>query len=206
LVRTRTVAVTDSKAWDNSLNLSSSLSAADNDGAWLSFPELARLRGINLTSAFRLARRHGWRRQKGNDGKLRVLVPAVDRSIDLDRDKDKGSKEPDKGQDNGLTQAVAAIRSGVLEVVQPLQDAIAVLEAQLTEANMRAARAESEVSSERARADTLRDRLEAAETHAREAEAVARSALQTAEALRQAEEARKVRGRLRRAWDGWLRR
>lgn len=134
--------MTDNKMWDNGINLSSGLSAADNDGAWLSFPELARLRGINLTSAFRLARRHGWRRQKGNDGKLRVLVPTVDRTIDLDKDKDKGGKELDKGQDNGLSQAIATIRSGVLEVVQPLQDAIAVLEAQLTEANTRAARAE----------------------------------------------------------------
>jgi chromosome segregation ATPase len=195
--------VTDNKVRDNSPNLSSNLSTADNDGAWLSFPELARLRGINLTSAFRLARRNSWRRQKGNDGKLRVLVPAVDRAIDLDKDKDKGSREPDKGQDKGLTQAVAAIRSGVLEVVQPLQAAITVLEAQLTEANTRAARAESEVCSERVRADTLRDRLEATETRARDAEQAARIATDALNAARRAEEARKGRWALRRAWDGW---
>jgi hypothetical protein len=197
--------VTDNKVRDSSPNLSSSLSTADNDGAWLSFPELARLRGINLTSAFRLARRHSWRRQKGNDGKLRVLVPAVDRAIDLDKDKDKGGREPDKGQDNGLTQTVAAIRSGVLEVVQPLQAAIVVLEAQLTEANTRAARAESEVSSERVRADTLRDRLEATEARAKEAEQAARIATDALNGARRAEEARKGRqrwARLRAAWRG----
>jgi hypothetical protein len=61
-----TVGVTDNEMRSNGPNLSSGLSTVDNDGAWLSYPELARLRGINLTSAFRLARRHGWRRQKGN--------------------------------------------------------------------------------------------------------------------------------------------
>jgi hypothetical protein len=99
-----------------------------------------------------------------------------------------GSRTRDRTQDKGLTQSVAAIRSGVLEVVQPLQDAIAVLEAQLTEANTRATRAESEVSSERVRTDILRDRLEATEARARDAEQAARIATDALKALRQAGE------------------
>ena len=57
-------------------------------------------------------------------------------------------------------------------------------------------RAEAAIAEERARADALRDRLEAAQQQAQEA-------AQAAEELRQAEAARKARGHLRRAWDGW---
>src|SRR5690242_12778545 len=46
------------------------------DGQWMSKAELAAARGISLASADRLVRRRKWRRQKGNDGRVRVLVPA----------------------------------------------------------------------------------------------------------------------------------
>jgi hypothetical protein len=76
----------------------------------------------------------------------------------------------------------------------------------------RAERAEAATAAERVRADTLRDRLvgaqaelSLAQTAADRAHTDAREALQTVEALRQAEEARKARGRwarLRAAWRG----
>ena len=174
--------MTDNEVRGNGYNLSANLSAVDNDGAWLSYPELARLRGINLTSAFRLARRHGWRRQKGNDGKLRVLVPAADRTIDLDKSDDRGRREPDKGQDNDLALVVAALRSDTMEVIRPLQDAIAVLEAQLTEANSRTDRADQALAGERARADVLREQLDAAHTALVTAQGEATDAVARAEA------------------------
>jgi hypothetical protein len=193
--------VTDNEVRDNGSNLAASLSTADGGLVWLSYPELARLRGINLTSAFRLAKRHGWRRQKGNDGKLRVLVPALDRTIDLDKSGDQGRTTP--GKDNDLAQVVAAIRSDMMEVVKPLQDAIAVLEVQLTEANARADRAEADrrqaeqaAVGERARAEVLRDERD----KAKEAARIVTDALDVA---KRADEARRGKGRLRRAWDGW---
>lgn len=43
---------------------------------WLSYAELAEMRGITHKAAVRLTQRHGWRRQTGNDRTVRVLVPA----------------------------------------------------------------------------------------------------------------------------------
>ena len=47
-----------------------------DDGRWLTKAELAQARRIDIASATRLIRRQGWRRQPGNDGRVRVLVPA----------------------------------------------------------------------------------------------------------------------------------
>ena len=44
-------------------------------GTWLTKAELAHVRRISIASATRLIRRQGWRRQPGNDGRVRVLVP-----------------------------------------------------------------------------------------------------------------------------------
>jgi hypothetical protein len=44
-------------------------------GQWLTYEELAKARGIQRLAAVRLTQRHKWRRQRGNDGHARVLVP-----------------------------------------------------------------------------------------------------------------------------------
>jgi hypothetical protein len=49
---------------------------AASGGTWLTKAELARVRRITVASADRLIRRQGWRRQPGNDGRVRVLVPS----------------------------------------------------------------------------------------------------------------------------------
>ena len=53
-------------------------STADDaaDGQWMSYGELAAIRGIDRTSALKLALRHHWRKQRDNRGVVRVLVPA----------------------------------------------------------------------------------------------------------------------------------
>jgi hypothetical protein len=172
------------------------------DGRWLTLKELAASRRISVASAARLMRRRHWRRQPGNDGHIRVWVPAAEQEPKADVRTDD---RPD---------VTADIRTGVMEIIRPLQDAIAVLETQLTEANTRATRAEHSAASERVRADDLRDKLEALQTElrqaqdstearARDAEQAARIATDALKALRQAEEARKGRGRwarLRAAW------
>ena len=45
------------------------------DGRWLSYSELAEIRGIDVRSAIRTVRNRRWSKQRGNDGKIRVLVP-----------------------------------------------------------------------------------------------------------------------------------
>jgi hypothetical protein len=44
-------------------------------GRWLTYDELAVVRGIKRSGAVRLVQRLKWRRQAGNDGKARILVP-----------------------------------------------------------------------------------------------------------------------------------
>jgi hypothetical protein len=46
------------------------------DGTWMTKREIAAVRGISIASADRLVRRHGWRKQPGNDGRVRTYVPS----------------------------------------------------------------------------------------------------------------------------------
>jgi hypothetical protein len=56
--------------------MASDITLAIGDGARrMTYAELAQARGISLASARRLARRHAWGRQVGNDGVARVTVP-----------------------------------------------------------------------------------------------------------------------------------
>ena len=56
--------------------MSDNISLAVGDGTRrMTYAELAQARGISLASARRLARRHAWARQAGNDGVVRVTVP-----------------------------------------------------------------------------------------------------------------------------------
>ena len=45
-------------------------------GRWLSYAELAEIRGIGRESAVKLVQRERWRRMPSNDRTIRVLVPA----------------------------------------------------------------------------------------------------------------------------------
>ena len=45
------------------------------EGQWLTYSELAKIRRIDRHSAVKLVMRHGWRRQKDTRGALRILVP-----------------------------------------------------------------------------------------------------------------------------------
>jgi hypothetical protein len=45
------------------------------DGRWMTYGELAEARAIKRATAIRMARRYRWRKQMGNDGFARVLVP-----------------------------------------------------------------------------------------------------------------------------------
>ena len=47
----------------------------EDEFRWLSYAELAEIRGIDRESAIRLARKHRWQKQPGNDGTIRAAVP-----------------------------------------------------------------------------------------------------------------------------------
>jgi hypothetical protein len=47
----------------------------EGDGRWMTYRELAVARGIEKSTAMRLARRRRWEHRPGNDGTARVLVP-----------------------------------------------------------------------------------------------------------------------------------
>lgn len=46
-----------------------------DDGRWLTYEELARIRGISSASAKRLVLRNGWRQRHDNEQGVRILVP-----------------------------------------------------------------------------------------------------------------------------------
>ena len=60
---------------DQSSEQSADRSMDQDDGRWLTYPELAAARGIDKPSAIRLATRKKWRRQRDNRRVVRVLVP-----------------------------------------------------------------------------------------------------------------------------------
>ncbi len=151
--------------------------ATDTDGQWVTYAELAKLRGISPKAAARLTLRHGWRRQPGNDGATRVFGP------------------------HDMTRRQVSRTDGPSS---PLSETKAVAEAnrRADEANHRADAALALADRLSDRADRLERDLAAALAVADEARTAARKAEDAAEALRQADEARKAKGRLRRAWDG----
>jgi hypothetical protein len=202
------------------------------DGRWMTYAELAEHRGISRPSAERLVLRKRWRRQRGNDRTVRILVPRDSLSGDM-TDDTAGILSDDASADTSSVMSGDTTDHRAL-----LSEALVVLEGALTEANKRAEAALALAADANARADRAEARADAAEndrrradalvasleadlrakgaetaqhrvaaaqarTEARDATEAARIATDALKAARQAEEARKGRGRLRRAWDGW---
>jgi hypothetical protein len=146
----------------------------DDGGQWLTYAEIAAARGTSRLAAVRLAQRRRLRRQKGNDGFARVFVPA-DMLPDGRGDRDRDSDDTAPEPVPFHARALAA-----------LEDALAALREGHTRevAGLTKALAEAEAARDTARADH-------------------QTALEAVQRLEAAESARKARGRLRRAWDGW---
>jgi hypothetical protein len=122
------------------------------EGRWLSYAELAELRGISKASATRMSFRHKWRRQAGNDGQVRIFVPES-----ALRDKSNGSDM------DGVAAAIEAVTVAFREQIEAERG--------------RADRAESARDALRERLDATKDELrqareatDQARQHAREAE------------------------------------
>jgi hypothetical protein len=172
----------------------------------MTFAELAEARGIDKRSAVVLVRRHGWRRQRNNEGHVIALVPAdwANRAPDS-AGHSGGHSQTDNAADTSTyaatfettLAAIEAAHAGELAAVRGERDAAERARlaaqtvadqtlAQLADATARSDRAEAALAGERARADDLRDRLDAAEALAAQAEARGDRALAELERARAA--------------------
>src|SRR3954452_15636383 len=92
----------------------------------LTYAELAKVRGITLAAARRLALRHKWRKQLGNDGLTHVWVPisalprdgmpdgTLDVEPDIERDSTANGHALDEASIALLTKATTGIVSDAL--------------------------------------------------------------------------------------------
>lgn len=170
------------------------------NGRWLTYSELATIRGINRASAVKLVQRERWPRSSGNDRQrtVRVLVPddwlTPAKEFQPDAAMVPGMSREDTGMLAGLIARAERAEERADEANKRADVAVALADrtlGQLTEANARAERAEAGLATERSRADTLRAEAEGARAEVAE--------------LRQAEAERRARGRwarLRSAWRG----
>ena len=137
---------------------------------WMTFAELGAARGISKASAIKLVRRHGWRRQRDNQGHVRALVP-------LTWAEREGDGEPDSPPDVSTDTGIAA---GALAA---LETAVMTLREQLDAAHFRA-------DGERQRADDLRAQIDEPNAEMTVMRAEADTARCAAEALAERERER----------------
>jgi hypothetical protein len=174
-------------------------------GQWMTKAELAQVRGIAIESVEKLMRRQGWRRQPGNDGRIRVLVPSdflEPRASDEDAEEAESPSDIESPRDKSheimvLEAAVAALSEAREEAVtralaaeQRADGAWALADqvlAQLADERARGERVEALLVGEQQRADALQTELRkaqgAVEVAVERANPLAR-ADQAAEALR----------------------
>jgi hypothetical protein len=165
--------------WMHDIGRDASSSYAEDmsDGTWMTYAELAALRRINQASAFKLALRRRWRRQKNNTGQMTVFVPSAWSDTSLDDAHDMSRRtEAFRGDPTDLTRAISA-----------LEAAVSALRDQLAAANGRADRAEAGREAERERANDLAGRLADAQAELAAAQSQAEAATARAMAAMQAD-------------------
>ena len=188
---------------------------ADEPARWMTFAELATIRGTSKRAAITLIRRHGWRRQRDNQNRVIALVPltwavtetAGEAHEEAHREAHDAPHSEPTGQAHAAAfeTALAAIEASRASEIRALREQAQAAERHAKEAQTRADRTEVALAAERQRADALRDRIEALQHVLDAADAEAQHALRAADALRLDAETRKARGlvaRLRSAWRG----
>jgi hypothetical protein len=142
---------------------------------WLTYQQIAESRGISKRAAMRMVQRQALRRQPGNDGKVRILVPG-----DMLQSAHRASHA--HGQRDGARDAHHDAQMAYHAALQAKDGEIVALQGQV-EAQA------SLITELRVVADALRERLE--------------EIRQQADELREAEAKRKGRGRWARLWAAW---
>jgi chromosome segregation ATPase len=178
----------------------------DQAARWMTFAELATIRGISKLSAVALVRRHGWRRQRDNQGHMTALVPAAWADTEptnelTDQAVDKGDVSLTARSLAALEDAIAALRAAKDSEIATLHSVIDGLRASIARAEdragraetdrdaerVRADRAEADRSEDRRRADDLRDRLTAMQEQLADAHAALQAAAEADARAKQAE-------------------
>jgi hypothetical protein len=152
-------------------------------GSWMTYREIAAARRVKLAAAVRLVQRHKWRRQTGNDGTARILVPIewikpsdrappdIVHDVVPDADDDVADDvTPDRGI---LAGALAALEAALMDANKRADAAQVLAERTLAELADANARADIAIAGERQRADTLRDRLDDVQRDLKASEAIA---------------------------------
>ena len=159
------------------------LSLAVGDGARrMTYAELAQARQISLASARRLARRHHWPRQAGNDGIVRVIVPlghlqtgpgiALSEAAETlapyvpgpaQAMSDRTRPTPESDSPGTKPRPAEAMAHGIGPGTEALSRAVNSLRELVGIANSRADRAEQRAEAERARGDQLQRELNQAQ-------------------------------------------
>ncbi|MBL6082080.1 hypothetical protein JMJ56_29315 [Belnapia sp. T18] len=155
---------------------------------WLSYDEIADMRGIDRASAIRMVRRKRWPKQDGNDGTTRVAVPGQFFRTKRTKQDDLGQTPTlpvlfipgqalnDPGQPADKSSATKALEDAVATLVEELGQDRAELRAEVAVLQLRVEMAEADTKAERElrteaekRAAVAEAKLEAAEAALTEA-------------------------------------
>jgi hypothetical protein len=115
-----------------------------DDLRWLSYSELGQARGISTASAIRLAFRRKWRRQDGNDGTVRVAVPA-----DEANPKGESADSHEDGIGRQIGEVVGLLETAAVMLRERGEEADVMLAALHASAEEALTRAEAETATER---------------------------------------------------------
>ena len=170
----------------------------------MTYGQLATARGVKRIAAVRIVQRHKWRKQAGNDGQVRVLVPH-----DMTGPSNRVPQHVVGDVVGHITGNAVTVTSDTETVLAALREAHGAEIARLTEA-LAAERARADAvlvraEAERAEVLVVQAKLAEAEHRLTAAENRYMAAQDQVESYRRAEAERKGRGRwarLRAAWRG----
>jgi hypothetical protein len=172
------------------------------DGRWMTFTELGQYRGISKASAIKLVRRHGWRRQKDNAGRVRALVPVAWATASdagkRDSTADDMAGNPKDSTGDHLSRAISVLDAAVATLREQLarengrvdEEKARAEAAEVGREAERTARAQAEAETEalRVQLDEAKTQVETERLRADQARAEAEKAAQAAARLKEAAE------------------
>ena len=135
---------------------------AEPGGRWLSYADLAEIRGTDKTSALKLALRKKWPRRKDNHGTMHVCVPADWLGAWGNRKPDSTPHDMPSSVPNGLD---------ISRSISTLEMALSSADKRADQAEKRADRAEIRAEHAEARADQAQQAVETERNRADRAEA-----------------------------------